>query len=271
MQVKSELAEVRRATTRTKQAAVSDGSELKRIDRSIAKYRKQTAELREMLDSGAEQVERLKHVQSIIFDLDAQIENQEAENELMQRVYDRQAEGVAALNPSGSQAEELARLKEAQSRLAAELRGSQQAITELNRQQQRQTVAWSRLCARRERLKRSIADGGSEAPAEVKRRASGTGTSLMGETAEVQQQAQKMRNKTQSQCRRIQVKLNDVTNAIRCVHSATERAQEELREKEKKVARHAAKLGPEAAAAAALAAALRITTDSAPWPRHAQT
>ena len=37
MQVKSELAEVRRATTRTKQAAVSDGSELKRIDRSIAK------------------------------------------------------------------------------------------------------------------------------------------------------------------------------------------------------------------------------------------
>ena len=42
---------MRRANTRTKQVAVADGSELRRVDRAVARLRKQNMELREQQES----------------------------------------------------------------------------------------------------------------------------------------------------------------------------------------------------------------------------
>ena len=42
---------MRKANSRRKQAAVSDGSELRRVDRALQKYKKENASARELLES----------------------------------------------------------------------------------------------------------------------------------------------------------------------------------------------------------------------------
>ena len=42
---------MRRANTRRKQAALSDGSELRRVDRAVQKFKRDNASAREMLES----------------------------------------------------------------------------------------------------------------------------------------------------------------------------------------------------------------------------
>ena len=46
-----ELELVRRANTRRKQAALSDGSELRRVDRALQKFKRDNATARDMLES----------------------------------------------------------------------------------------------------------------------------------------------------------------------------------------------------------------------------
>ena len=46
-----ELELVRRANTRRKQAALSDGSELRRVDRALQKFKRDNASARDMLES----------------------------------------------------------------------------------------------------------------------------------------------------------------------------------------------------------------------------
>ena len=49
-QIKSQLTSLRKSNERSKQASLSDGSELQRVDRAIAKYRKQNKEMRGQLE-----------------------------------------------------------------------------------------------------------------------------------------------------------------------------------------------------------------------------
>lgn len=90
-------------------------------------------------------------------DLRARLDKQNEENDLLEKLTQRQAEQLSAMGLSKGQKAELERLQQQQYELQEQLRNCTQRANELSRQQHAVQLQWSKLCARRERLKRGLA------------------------------------------------------------------------------------------------------------------
>lgn len=155
---RQELAAARKAHARQKKAAADDVSDLGKIDRQIAKFRKQNAEMRAQLDQ-TNRVDDVKGLRSEVADVQQQLEAQELENETLEKLLERQRQGVAQLGPSEVQQKEATRLKQQVRALQKQLREDGKASLQGGRQQQQQHLEFAKLCERRSRLKRSLDEG----------------------------------------------------------------------------------------------------------------
>eukprot|EP00321_Phaeocystis_globosa_P016676 CAMPEP_0118830008 /NCGR_PEP_ID=MMETSP1162-20130426/25408_1 /TAXON_ID=33656 /ORGANISM="Phaeocystis Sp, Strain CCMP2710" /LENGTH=172 /DNA_ID=CAMNT_0006761267 /DNA_START=72 /DNA_END=587 /DNA_ORIENTATION=+ len=126
-----EIELVRRANARRKQAALSDGSELRRIDRALQKFKKDNASAREMLESQSSTLEVVQQLQNVAAELTHKLEEQEAENALLHKVHARKQQGLVAQGPSELQQQEQTRLKAQRRELQAQLRKGHAQQTEL--------------------------------------------------------------------------------------------------------------------------------------------
>ena len=97
----TELEQIRRSNMRHKQAAVSDGSELRRVDRALQKYKKDNAAAREILEAQTGRLEIVQQIQNTATELTQKLEEQETENALLQKVLARKQQGIAAHRSSG--------------------------------------------------------------------------------------------------------------------------------------------------------------------------
>ena len=139
------------------------GSELKRVDRALARARRENGEMREQLESHAGEMDHAQRLKNKATDLRARLDKQNEENDLLEKLTARQTEQLNAQGLSNAQKRELEKLQQQNFDLQDQLRGCTQRANELSRQQHAVQLQWSKLCTRRERLKRGLASDPSEA------------------------------------------------------------------------------------------------------------
>ena len=182
-----ELELVRRANTRRKQAALSDGSELRRVDRALQKFKRDNASARDMLESvrarsaapsmalacalpttqprpapppsRAQQsstLEVVQQLQNTAAELTHKLEEQEAENALLHKVHARKQQGLAAQGPSELQQQEQTRLKAQHRELQTQLRKGHAQATELATQRSKLQRRHAKASDKRDRLHKAL-------------------------------------------------------------------------------------------------------------------
>ena len=205
--VHAELEQARRSSEcDKKQANRRDDSEVAQLDREVAKLRRQNKKMREQLESHASQVERLKQLQNQVTDISQQLEAQESENELLQQQQQRRAKGIAEQGLTSAQSAEMIRLQKQSAELQRDLRDVHQSTVEFGRQQQAQQLNWSRLCARRERLKKALLDG------ERKRHPN---EKVIASIEEARKRLRKVQQERSLQKKKFQVRMHDAQAEIK--------------------------------------------------------
>jgi hypothetical protein len=161
--LKQQLIEAKRTNAQKRRQNGEDGdSELKRIDRALARARRENGDMREQLESHASEIDQALRLKNVATDLRARLDKVNDENELLTKLTSRQKEELAHVGMSAAQKREMERLKEQNFGLQEQLRGVAHRANELAREQHAVQLQWSKLCTRRERLKRGLLNGEPE-------------------------------------------------------------------------------------------------------------
>jgi predicted nucleic acid-binding Zn-ribbon protein len=165
--IKQQIAETKQANARLKRPTAGDGeeSELKSIDRQLARSRRENQEMREQLETYAGELDQAQRLKNAKIDLQARLKKEIEENELRQQLTQRQAEQLSLLGLSAAQKRELDRLRTQKEELNEQLRATAHRANELSRQQHAVQMQWSKLCGKHQRLKRGL-EGEANALAE---------------------------------------------------------------------------------------------------------
>ena len=133
--------------------------------------------MREQLDCHASELDLHQRLKNTATDLKQRLDTQLEENDLLEKLTARQAEQLSALGLSAGQKRELERLREAKEEMHEKLRACSVRANELARQQHAVSLQWSKLCERREKLKRGIAEDAEneKKPAKQKKEKDGGG------------------------------------------------------------------------------------------------
>lgn len=228
---RQELAAAHKALARQKKAAVDDLSDLSKIDRQIVKFRKQNAEMRAQLDQ-TNRVDDVKGLRSEVADVQQQLEAQELENETLQKLLERQRQGVAQQGPTEVQQNEATRLKQQARALQQQLREDGKASLQGGRLQQQQHLEFAKLCERRSRLKRSLEDG-ELALTRIKPTAAPAETIQRVEEAEKALKAAKQQRKLQK--KKFDVRVHDLKAELDHLRSSLHRHTDSILRKREAV------------------------------------
>jgi hypothetical protein len=214
-----ELAAARKAHARQKKAAVDDLSDLSKIDQQIAKFRKQNAEMRAQLDQ-TNRVDDVNGLRSEIAGVQQQLEAQELENETLQKILERQRQGIVQQGPTEVQQKEATRLKQQVRALQKQLREDGKVSLQGGRQQQQHHLEFAKLCERRSRLKRSL-DEGEVALTRINSTAAPAEVLLRVEESEKALKAAKQQRKLQK--KKFDVRVHDVKAELEKLRGSLER------------------------------------------------
>lgn len=141
--------------------------------------------MREQLESHAGELDHAQRLRNQATDLKARLRKQTEENDLLEQLAARQGDQLSQMGLSAAQKREFEKLRVEHSEVHDSLRSCTQRANELSRQQHAVQLQWSRLCARREKLKRGLAsDAVGEAQAGEAQAAGGAGGVSAADKAE---------------------------------------------------------------------------------------
>jgi len=155
-ELKDRITDQRQSNARHKRPTEDGLSELKRVDRALARARRENGEMREQLESHAGELDHAQRLKNAVTDLRARLDSQLEENDLLEKLTARQTEQLGQMGLSAAQKRELERLRGQKEEMQEQLRACSVRANELTRSQHSVQLQWAKLLARREKLKRGL-------------------------------------------------------------------------------------------------------------------
>lgn len=138
-------------------AADGVAGELRKLDKEVAKAKREIAEMKETLEAYEVELDVAQRLENTQQELNARLEKQNDENALLDRMVSRQSQQVGKAGLTEQQKREQKKLQQQSAELHEQLRTAQTRAADLSRQQHQLSLRWSKICGRQERLKRGLA------------------------------------------------------------------------------------------------------------------